>query len=194
MVRLKTRWNQPQRTRSLQDTGSVVAVNLWKLAADSLLQIENEGFETQTRMQRLDVITELLAYLLHLLDRVAYEYGDHEIRAALVGATAQKLVELVRNNYTEIGGEGDCRGKLTGLLNARGTEYADCSFYEGKPGFTLRRLFGEFVQQVLGEKDRRWASDYVMDVVAPKMYADLHRAIRSLLSSLPASSPSVANK
>lgn len=180
MVRLNTRWNKPQHKCNLQNSGKAMAVNLWKIAADGLLQIENEGFETTTLTQRLDVVVELLAYLLHMLDRIAYERSDDATRTALVAATAQKLIDLVANNYADIGITGYCRETFVRLLNARGDDYADCGFYNGAPGFTLRRLFGESVQKVLGKKDRQWVPDYVLDVIAPKMYTDLRRVVRQL--------------
>lgn len=184
MARLNTRWNQPERQRSSGDTGSILAVNLWKLAADSLLQIENEGFETTSYQQRLEVMLELLAYAHHLLDRILYARLEAEQRAPLVQAAATKLVEMTCNNYRELKLEGQSKEALIKLLNRRGDEYAECRFHDDGPGFTLRRLFGEHLQKTLGERDNKWAPDYALDVIAPQIYKELHRSLVFLLRGI----------
>ena len=80
MVRLKTKWNRKDRARECGETGSALAMSVWKLASQSLLNLENEGFETRTNAQRLDAIAELLAYSLYLIDRLAHVRLDEERR------------------------------------------------------------------------------------------------------------------
>ncbi len=46
MVRLRTRWNLKDRERSLEAIASAVGVNIWRIAGEALLSLENEGFET----------------------------------------------------------------------------------------------------------------------------------------------------
>jgi hypothetical protein len=42
-MRVRTRWNQKDKERSLEEIASVVAANTWKIAGESLLFLENEG-------------------------------------------------------------------------------------------------------------------------------------------------------
>ena len=182
MVRLKTRWNRGERTRSYSETGSVVAASLWKLVGESLLNLENEGFETRTNTQRLDVISEFLAYALHLLDRLVHASLDDEQRGQLVGAVAARVTEIMRDNYTDVGSGEGSRQKFVDMVNLRGDEYAECNFdVSDGPGFSMRRILGAHVQRVMGEKDARWIPDYVIDAEAPGIYRGLKRAVRSLL-------------
>ena len=185
MARLHTRWNQPTRQRSFGDTASIMAINIWKLASDALLEIENEGFETNTYKQRLEVIREISAYALHLLDRILYTRMDDERRAKLVAGTAAKIVDMMYNNCRELNIAGVEKESLSNLLNMRGDEYADCRFHQDGPGFTLRRLFGEQVQKVLGERDNKWSPDYVLDIVGPQVYKELRRSLTFLLKGVP---------
>lgn len=183
MVRLKTRWNQKERSRSYAQTGGALAISLWKLAAESLLNLENEGFETRTNAQRLDAITEFLAYALHLVDRLAYRRFDEEQRGQLIAAVAARVGEIVCDNRADTGSAGDGAQEFIRLVNRRGDEYAACNFDEAEgPSFTMRRILGEHVQRVMGDKDARWIPDYVLDAEAPEIYKGIRRATRSLLS------------
>ena len=58
MARLKTKWNQADRKRKPEEIAGVIGFNLWVLAGEACLYLENEGFETASRFQRLDVIAE----------------------------------------------------------------------------------------------------------------------------------------
>ena len=179
MARLHTQWNL-QRSRSTSDTGSALAVSLWKLAGESLLSLENEGFETSSRAQRLDVMVEFLAYELHVLDRVAYNHLSSDRRSKLIKATADKLIDIVSDNREDVQAGNNHSTEFVNLLNTRSAEYADCGFHPDGPGFTLRRLLGGFVQKVMGEKDRKWVPEYVQDIEAPKLYTQLNRAAKAM--------------
>ena len=181
MARLKTRWSKKDRARSHTDTGGALSMSIWKLATESLLNLENEGFETRTNAQRLDAIAEFLAYSVHLVDRLAHERMDEERRGRLVGAVAARIAEIMRDNRADTGAADDGR-RFVDLVNRRGDEYSDCNFdADGGPGFTMRRILGEHVQRVMGEKDSRWIPDYVLDAEAPEIFRGIKRAARSLL-------------
>ena len=181
MVRLKTKWNRKDRARECGETGSALAMSVWKLASQSLLNLENEGFETRTNAQRLDAIAELLAYSLHLIDRLAHVRLDEERRRRLIGAVAARVAEIMRDNRADIGESGSRVG-FVDLVNRRGDEYSDCSFDADEgPSFTMRRILGQHVQRVLGDKDNRWIPDYVLDAEAPEIYKGIKRVARSLL-------------
>ena len=183
MVRLKTRWNQKDRPRRFGETGGAVAVSLWKLAAASVLNLENEGFETSTNSQRLDVIGEFLACSIHLVDRLAYTTGLHEEkRRRLVSAVAARSIEIMCENREGVGDEYDVEKKMIGLINQRSDEYADCNFdaVEG-PSFTMRRILGGHIQCLMGEKDSKWIPDYVIAAEAPEIFKGLKRTVQALL-------------
>ena len=73
MARLKTKWNLKDRKRTPEEIASVIGFNLWVLAGDSCLFLENEGFETKTQSQRLDVIAEFAAFGAHIADRMVFD-------------------------------------------------------------------------------------------------------------------------
>src|SRR5687768_5675607 len=89
-MRVRTRWNQKDKDRTLEEIASVIAANSWKIAGESLLFLENEGFETVSHAQRLDVIAEFCAYLLHCADRLVFGKFDEEERARFISAMGSR--------------------------------------------------------------------------------------------------------
>ena len=182
MVRLRTRWNLKDRERSLEAIASAVGVNIWRIAGEALLSLENEGFETRTHAQRLDVIGEFVAFLVHMVDRMAYESLDQDQRRELVTAVALHLCDTMQDNRVDASGQGQYREAFVSFLNARMSDYAECGYSkEEGPSFNLRRILGEYVRQQMGERDNKWIPDYVMDVEVPKAMKSLGRVLESLI-------------
>ncbi len=63
-MRVKSKWSNKGRERTLDEVGGAAAFILWRIAQQGLLNLENEGFQTETRSQRMDVIAEFLAFLV----------------------------------------------------------------------------------------------------------------------------------
>jgi hypothetical protein len=82
-LRLRNRWKQSGRERTTEDLASVGAANAWRAACNGVLNLENEGFETTSRAQRLDIIEEFSAFLLLIADRMVYGKFSDEERAEL---------------------------------------------------------------------------------------------------------------
>ncbi|MEM8845181.1 MAG: hypothetical protein AAGB35_09080, partial [Pseudomonadota bacterium] len=119
MARLKAKWNQKNRERSPEQIASAISSNVWLLAADGCLNLENEGFETNTQAQRLDVITEYLAFSLHLVDRMTYGELEEEERIRFINALGVSLANLVQSNRVDASGPGEYRNQFVELLNQR---------------------------------------------------------------------------
>ncbi len=182
MARLKTRWNLKDRDRSLEEIASAVGVNIWRIAGEGLLNLENEGFETISHSQRLDVIGEFVAFLVHMTDRLVYGKFAEGQRRKIISAVASHLTQVMQDNRVDANGPGQYREPFIELLNSRMEDYSDCSFSEQEgPGFGLRRIFGDYVRQKMGAKDNKWIPDYVMDVEVPKAMASLNRVLQGML-------------
>ena len=175
--RLKTRWSRVETARDYRAIAGAVGVNLWRITTECLLNLENEGFETRDDAQRLDAISELAAFALHLLDRHAHaRIGDAD-RAALIEATARRFGEIIHDNRLDACGDGDHLRRFIGLVNRRADEYAECGYDDDDgPSFTMRRLLGGHVRDAMNGKHRRWIPDYVIDVEAPALYKAVRRA------------------
>ena len=185
MVRLKAKWNQKNRERTPEQIASAVGFNTWLLAAEACLNHENEGFETTSQSQRLDVISEYLAFSLHLVDRMTFGELEEEERVRFINALGVHLATLIQSNRIDATGPGEYRTAFVELLNVRMDEYSECSYDKDTgPGFNLKRILGNHVMSVMGEKDQKWIPDYVIDVESPKIIKGINRVMNGMGDSL----------
>jgi len=181
-VRIRSRWNDKKKTRSLEETAGALAFIEWRIAAQALLNLENEGFQTDTQSQRLDVLQELCAFLIHVTDRLVHASMDEEQRRRLVVALALKTADTYHDNRVDSEGRGqDFRQPFIDVLNQRMADYAEFRFEDGAPGYALKRYLGECVTESMGPKDRKWISDQVMEIEVPAMLKTLNKGLRDLL-------------
>jgi hypothetical protein len=166
----------------MAEIGGAAAFILWRIAQQGLLNLENEGFQTDTRSQRLDVMSEFVAFLVHLADRLKAGQLELDERTEFITSLARHLADNMQENRTEAQGRGDYRKALINLLNERAADYAEFSMPDGEPGYAMRRYFGENVRAVMGEKDNQWITDQVMDVEVPEALPPLKKALRELFS------------
>ena len=181
-MRVKSKWSNKGRERTLDEVGGAAAFILWRIAQQGLLNLENEGFQTDSRSQRMDVIAEFLAFLVHLADRMKSEALDAGERQEFITSLALHLANTMQENRSEAEGSGNYRQPLINLFNERGADYAECPMPDGEPGYAMKRYFGESVTAVMGEKDNKWITDQVMDIEVPETLGPLKKALRELFS------------
>lgn len=184
MARLKTKWNQADRKRKPEEIAGVIGFNLWVLAGESCLFLENEGFETKSRFQRLDVIGEFVSFGAHVADRMVFDDMTAAERELFINALGQHLADTMQSNRADVK-EGEYRSDFINNLNERMNEYSDCSYNEEDgPSFSMRRIAGNHVRDVMGDKDNKWIPDYVIDSEIPKMMIALKRVFKGQSPSL----------
>lgn len=181
-IRLKTKWNKQEREVSLEDVVGVLAFNTWKIGMHALLEIENENFQTDTQMQRVMIMEEIVSFMIHVLDRIAYDVLSEEDRAALISTFALKMADHVQDNARDFGGPGDYRNPFINKLNERMADYAETSWGKvgQEPGFSMSRQFGNFVAEALGPRDRQWVLDYIQRVLMPEILETYKKVITRL--------------
>ena len=184
MARLKTKWNQAGRKRKPEEIAGVIGFNLWVLAGESCLFLENEGFETVSRFQRLDVIAEFVAFGAHVADRMVFDEMTASEREIFINALGQHLADTMQSNRADVE-VGEYRSDFINLLNERMSEYSDCGYTnEDGPSYSMRRIAGTHVKEVMGDKDNKWIPDYVIDSEIPKMLLALKRVFKGQHPSL----------
>ena len=181
-MRVKSKWSNKGRERTLDEVGGAAAFILWRIAQQGLLNLENEGFQTDTRSQRMDVIAEFLAFLVHLADRMKSEALDGGERQKFITSLARHLASTMQENRSEAEGSGDYRQPLIDLFNERGADYAECPMPDDEPGYAMKRYFGESVTAVMGDKDNKWITDQVMEIEVPEALGPLKKALKELFA------------
>lgn len=182
MPRIKKGWSQKDKVRSLEDIGGAISFNIWQFSGQGLLDLENEGFQTDTASQRLDVISEYAAYLVQLVDRSLFDSFDLDHRRALITATGLHLARVMQDNRQETDGAGDYTAPFLELLNSRIGEYSSCQLDEKDgPSFVFLRLLGDHITAQMGAKDAKWITGYIIDIVGKKMFDDISRVLPGLL-------------
>lgn len=181
-IRLKTKWNQQAREVSLADTVSVLAFNAWKIGMQGLLEIENQNFQTETQLQRMAIMEEIMALLVHVLDRIAYSELDATDREQLLGSFALKLADHIQDNRRDFAGQGDHRNPFINKLNARLADYAETTWDQAAqaPGFSMGLSFGHYIAASLGPRDQQWVLDYIQRSLMPEMLEPYKRVLMRL--------------
>ena len=62
-------------------------------------------------------------------------------------------------------------------------DYAAFRFDNGEPGYAFKRYLGECVTNTMGDKDRKWICDQVMEIEVPEMLKTLKKGLNDLFDS-----------
>jgi hypothetical protein len=183
-MRIRSHWNDKKKQRSLEEVAGALAFIEWRIAAQALLNLENEGFQTDTQLQRLDVLQELCAFLIHITDRLVHDTMDDEERQRFIVALALKTADTYHDNRVDSEGRGqNFRQPFIDVLNTRMADYAGFRFEDGAPGYAIKRYLGECVTNSMGPRDRKWISDQVMEIEVPAMLKTLNKGLKDLFGS-----------
>ena len=162
---------------------NAIAGSCFKLAAQVVLNLENENFETATQEQRVDVLEELLCFLTHVVDRRIYEQSSPDQRAEFLSALVKDLARLVEDSRIDVQGAGEYQQAFIDKTNTRSSDYARYSFSEQEgTSFAMRCELGKHVQLSMGERDNKWIPDYIIGREAPEIESSVARTLRGLVS------------
>ena len=180
-IRVKSRWANRDRKRTPQEDASALAFITWRIAGNAVLNLENEGFQTETNVHRLRVMSEILAFLIHITDRRVADTMTSEQRQVFITALALKISDYMQENMDDLAGsDKDYKKVFIEVLNERMADYAEFNFTDGEPGYAFKRYLGEKVTDSMGPKDRKWISDQVMEIEVPEMLKSLNKALADL--------------
>lgn len=181
-MRVRSKWSRKDKTHSVEEVGAALAFIAWRIAQNSILNMENHEFQTDTHQQRLSIIAEFLCFTLHVIDRMTIDRFDADSRVRFMTEMAAKSAKNFYDNKRELVGPGEYRQEFIDLLNTRLADYAEFSYdaENGGPSFPMRRFFGDRVTEQMGEKNRRWVGDQIIDVEVPEIFSTLKRSVPNL--------------
>lgn len=182
-MRIKSRWHDKSRPKSLEQIASAMGFNIWKMASTTTNKMYNDGFNFRDNAQLLDVIGEYVIFLLQLADRIAYERLDEAERQQFTSLVARHLINTMVENRVEEQGAGDYAQAFIDTLNQRLDGYSEFSLVEGNPSYPMLRYLGDQVEALMGGTQNKWIKEQVMEVEAPELVKTLKRGIEPLLAS-----------
>jgi len=183
MVRLKTKWHKQGKSHSIEEEAGVIAYNMWKVAMETILNLENADYQTESNKQRLELVAENLIFMIHLADRMTIEHFDEDERVRFVGELANQCGKHLNDNYYELYGAGDYKQAFISLLNAHVVEYIEFDFSDEEgPGFAMKRFYGEYIRMIMGKKYNQWVTSQMIDIEAPAMFRHLERIMKNIIN------------
>ena len=166
---IKTRWRNKKGPRTLADRASVIGANLWKIALEIYKHLEKDGFKFGSDRQVTVILTELIAFLMQMTDRLVHAQLNDADRAALINSVAGHLVTTMDNNQLDLFGPGDYKTPFIAALNTRARDYAGFEYTEKGPGYACLRYLGEAVADAMATSDNKWVIEQMMEIEAPEM-------------------------
>lgn len=184
-IRITSKWRRDRtKAASLEDNATALAYIIWQIALTAAKHLHEENFVYDSDEQRIGVIREYLAFLVHASDRLAHRDMDRAAREPFVTLLAHAVARHLQRNQDEIMGRGDYSAPFLTLLNARMAEYAETGFPDERPGFASLRCLGEKVLDVMGATQvNRWVMDQVMEIDGPEAFDHLRQAMGNLFGT-----------
>lgn len=181
-MRIRSKWSAKNRDRTPEEIAGVVGFIAWRICTQAVLELENNNFQTDTQVQRLAIIWEFAAFLIHITDRMMFDRMDEEERAVFISAMAKAMAQTMQDNMEDFLGSGYYKPDLINTLNLRMNEYSKFGYSEESgPSFPMLRYFGECVTTVIGERQKKWVTTQIIDIEAPDAITTLKKGISNLL-------------
>jgi len=179
-IRLKTRFRK-KGPKTLEDRASVVATNIWRIAQETARHMEKEGYPLGGDLQVSAVLTEIIAFLVQVADRIVYGQLSEEERARFVNALGKHLARITSNNLAEFVGPGAYAKDFVTTLNTRFADYSELEFNGRSPSFSVLRYLGEKVSRAMEATDSKWVLEQVVDVEAPEAVKTMKKVVGEVL-------------
>lgn len=188
-TRLKSHWFREQQPRAAAEVANALAAVVWRTADQRIKHLRKANFVIAADASYLNVLAELLAFLVVVADRVAYRHDPGPWRVEFTSALAVRVGELLQDSFDDLLGPipgGGYRRRFVDLLNRRADEYAHHGYGTGGPDFAFLRHFGNVITEAMpDDDDRRWALDQAMTVEGPECAEVIEKAMRGLLGLEP---------
>lgn len=185
-MRIKSRWHKSTRPRNLQQTASVMAFIIWRLAQNALKRMRNEQYDIDPGPQYFAFLSEVLIFLIQIADRIAYQRLNAAQRGEFTTALSVRIAEILDENQGDLLGSppsGSHKARFIALLNELSAHYAEFKYTAAGPDFAFLRYLGSRVMEIMVQKDRHWVIDQIMAIEAPEAVADVQKSMRNLLDA-----------
>jgi hypothetical protein len=167
---------------TLEEKANILAYNIWQISLAGAKNLHEEDYLFESDAQRVGVIREYLVFMVHVADRMVFDKLNETDRVTFVNVLAQYTARQIQRNTEEIAGPGEYEASYLAAINDRFNEYSRGSFEDGKPGYSLLRMFGENVRQIMGDdQTNKWTIDQIMDVDGPLLVGKMADSLNSII-------------
>ena len=188
-VKVRTIWFKKDGERTADEIASAVATTTWRVADKAMDNLGRENYDIITPARGFKLIAEFIAFLAHYCDRMAYATLSPERRIAVMQAVSNRLGEIMQENIiTTVGPDPDRNFKqeFIDFLNRRFEDYSEFEFpNEEKASFPALRFLGLQIREEMGDDDKTWIMDQIMDIEMPEMMGTVRKSFTGLLSDGP---------
>ena len=185
-IRVKSQWHtRGDGSKSPQQVATVIASLIWRVAEEKVSHMQQQKFQIASQEQGFAMIAEYLAFLIQYTDRFVYGRVDEDYRAALIGAIAKRLAEILEDNQNTFLGaspDGSYQRRFIDTLNERLADYATFDYENGEPNYPSRRFLGGKVLELMPARDQSWTIDQVVEIEIPNALALLKKGLSGLFS------------
>ncbi len=188
-VRVRTIWFKKDGERTPNEIASAVATTTWRVADKAVDNLGRENYDIITPARGFKLIAEFIAFLAHYCDRMAYATLSPERRIAVLQAVSNRLGELMEENIISVAGPDanrNFKAEFIDFLNRRFEEYSEFDFPdEEKASFPALRFLSLQIREEMGDNDKTWIMDQIMDIEMPEMMGTVRKSFTGLLSDGP---------
>ena len=189
-MRIKSQWFNAAKAKTPQETAGAMAFITWRVGQNMLKQMRTADFDIDIGRHYFIFTREVLAFLMHVLDRMAHARMASDERTAFTTALVLRMADILQENEDIHLGERSTdtvgyRDEFIALFNESGAEYSDFACDANGPEFAFVRYFGHRVEALMPQKDRPWVVDQLMAIEVPEALKTLQRGMDGVLSTEP---------
>ena len=183
-MRILDRWPARDHPVSIEENAGAVAYVCWQVALNSTKKLHVEAFDYRDDTQRVTVISEYLAFLIHVCDRISATQLQLADRERFVIKLAQLCAGHLHRNAEDVLGTGNYTETFIDAFNVRSKIYSQCAYGQDGPGYGLLRTFGAQIQQLMGEdQTNRWVMDQITEIDAQDAVDQVQQSMHNILGS-----------
>ena len=182
-LRVKTVWFKKEGAqRDPSEVATVIASTIWRLCDRSIDNLSKADYDIITPQRGFRIIAELACFLVHYVDRLAFNRMDDARRQDLVSAVGVRLAEIMEENILDFSGgqkdpEYDHQAGFIELINRRMVDYSEFEFPEDKASFPALRFLSLQIREVMEQSDQSWIQDQIMDIEMPEMMGTVKKSV-----------------
>ena len=182
-LRVKTTWFKKEgEQRDPTEVATVIASILWRLCDRAIDNLSHADFDIITPQRGFRIIGELACFLVHYVDRLAFNRMDDEQRQEVVSAVGLRLAEIMEENILDFSDgekdpEYDYQAGFIELINRRMGDYSEFDFPEDKASFPALRFLSLQIREVMEQSDQTWIQDQIMDIEMPEMMGTVKKSV-----------------